>query len=76
VNEPVGVFHIRPQGGRALQRTSDHLVQARERRREAPFCCTRSRLPATVSSRCFSLRPAAESGARPSSVIALRTAAQ
>ena len=76
VNEPVGLLHVRPQGSRALQSAPDQLVQARERRREAPFCCTRSRLPATFSSRCFSLRPDAARGARPSSVMALRTAAQ
>jgi hypothetical protein len=26
VNEPVGVLHVRPQGGRALQRAGNHLV--------------------------------------------------
>ena len=47
-----------------------------EPRRAAPFSATRSRLAATFSSRLLSVRPEAASGGRPSSVIALRTAAQ
>jgi hypothetical protein len=67
---------VRPVGGRALQAASDQSVQPRERRRPAPFSATRSRLSATASSRDLSFSPEAASGGRPSSVMALRTAAQ
>ena len=67
---------VGPQRGGPLQTPLDQILQARERRRTAPFCATRSRLPATASSRPLSFRPAAASGGWPSSVMALRTAAQ
>ncbi len=72
----VGALHIRPERCRALQPATNQLAQARKRRRTAPFCVTRSRLSATFSSRALSFRPGAASGERPSSVMALRTAAQ
>ena len=65
-----------PEGGGALEATGDQLVQPRERRRAAPFSTTRSKLSATASSRALSFSPEAASGVRPSSVMALRTAAQ
>jgi hypothetical protein len=52
-------------------------VQAvQQRRYQSPFCVTRARLAATTSSRSWSRSPEAASGGRPSSVRALRTAAQ
>jgi hypothetical protein len=65
-----------PEGGGALEAPGDQLAQPRERRRAAPFSTTRSRLSATASSRALSFSPEAASGVRPSSVMALRTAAQ
>lgn len=78
VHPGVGAFHIRPERGRAFQAAADQPAKPRERGRggTAPFCRTRSRLSATASSRPLSLSPGAESGVRPSSVMALRTAAQ
>ena len=72
----IGALHIRPKRGRVLQAAADQLTQFCQLRRRAPFCATRSRLLATFSKRVLSLRPGAASGARPSSVMALRTAAQ
>ena len=66
----------RPEGGGVRQAATDQLAQPRERRRAAPFCATRSRLSATASRRALRFRPEAASGGRPSSVMALRTAAQ
>ena len=66
----------RPEGGGALEAAADQPAQPRERRRAAPFCTTRPRLSATASSRALSFSPEAASGGRPSSVMALRTAAQ
>src|SRR3954470_6042863 len=65
-----------PQRGRLLQTALDQILEARERRRAPPFSATRSRLSATASSRPLSFRPDAASGGWPSSVMALRTAAQ
>jgi hypothetical protein len=76
VHPTIGALDARPEGGGALQATSDQLVQPRERRRPAPFSTTRPRLSATAVSRAFSFSPEAASGVRPSSVMALRTAAQ
>src|SRR5881398_2283689 len=61
---------------RPLHAAGDQLAQPRQPGRDAPFSATRSRLAATFSSRLLSVRPEAASGGRPSSVIALRTAAQ
>ena len=72
----VGPLDRRPEGGGALQAAADQPAQPRERRRVAPFSATRSRLSATASSRARSFSPEAASGGRPSSVMALRTAAQ
>ncbi len=72
----VGPLDVRPGGGGALEAAADQLPQPRERRRAAPFSATRSRLSATASSRALSRSPEAASGVRPSSVMALRTAAQ
>src|SRR4051794_29137607 len=76
VHPAVGARDVRPERSRALQAAGDQLAQPRQPRRAAPFSATRSRLAATFSSRRLSVRPEAASGGRPSSVIALRTAAQ
>src|SRR5690349_241448 len=76
VHPAVGARDVRPQRSRALQAAGDQLAQPRQPRGAAPFSATRSRLAATFSSRLLSVRPEAASGGRPSSVIALRTAAQ
>ena len=76
MNEAVGPLQIRPERCCPGERAVDQTLEPRERARRPPFERTRSRLPATFSSRSFRRRPAASSGARPSSVIALRTAAQ
>jgi len=77
VHPGVGALDVRPERCSALQAAADQPTQLRERRRrEPPFASTRSRLSATASSRALSFRPGAASGARPSSVMALRTAAQ
>jgi hypothetical protein len=66
----IGTRDVRPQRRGLLQAAPDQDLQARERRR-----ATRSRLFATISRRRFSFRPEAANGGRPSSVMALRTAA-
>jgi hypothetical protein len=76
VHPVVGALDVRPEGGGAVEAAADQPAQPRERRRTAPFSATRSRLPATASSRALSFSPEAASGVRPSSVRALRTAAQ
>ena len=76
MNEAVGPLQIRPEQCRLGERTVDQTLEPRERARRPPFACTRSKLPATFSSWSFRRRPAASRGARPSSVIALRTALQ
>src|SRR3954471_23927347 len=76
VHPAVGPLDAWPEGGGALEAAADQPPQPRDRRRAAPFSATRSRLPATASSRALSFSPEAASGARPSSVMALRTAAQ
>src|SRR4051812_27588740 len=76
VHPAVGARDVRPERSRALQAAGDQLAHPRQPGRAAPFSATRSRLAATFSSRLLSVRPEAASGGRPSSVIALRTAAQ
>jgi len=76
MNEAVGPLQIWPERCCPGERAVDQTLEPRERARRPPFACTRSKLLATFSSRSFRRRPAASSGARPSSVIALRTAAQ
>ena len=75
VHEDEALLHLRPERRRAGERSLDQERESRERARCPPFERTRSKLPATFSKRPFNRRPAASSGARPSSVIALRTAA-
>src|SRR3954465_4294378 len=82
----VGARDGGPEGGGALEAAADQLAQPDEvRRRGPPFlvACprpparvTRSRLSVIFSRRFFSFSPGAASGARPSSEIAERTAAQ
>src|SRR3954463_1870152 len=82
----VGARDGGPEGGGALEAAADQLAQPDEaRRRGPPFLVawprpparvTRSRLSVIFSRRFFSFSPGAASGARPSSVIAERTAAQ
>jgi hypothetical protein len=78
VHEDEALLHRRPERGGAGECPLDQVLEPRERPRalrlRPPFERTRSRLPATFSKRSFKRRPAASSGARPSSVIALRTA--
>ena len=74
VHEDEALLHGRPERGGAGERPVDQEREPRERARGPPFERTRSRLPATFSRRPFNRSPAASSGARPSSVIALRTA--
>ena len=76
MNEAVGPLQIRPERRCLGESAADQKLEPRERARRPPFEGTRSKLPATFSNRFFRRRPAASSGARPSSVIALRTAAQ
>ena len=76
MNKAVGSLQIRPERCCPGERAVDQKLEPCERARRPPFDCTRSKLPATFSSRSFRRRPAASRGARPSSVIALRTAAQ
>ena len=61
---------------RALEPTGEQLAQPLQRTAQPPFAAARSRLAATASSRSWSFRPEAAKGGRPSSVMALRTAAQ
>ncbi len=75
VHPAVGPLDGRPEWGGAHEAAADQPAQPLERRRPAPLSATRSRLSATASSRAF-FRPEAASGGRPSSVTALRTAAQ
>ena len=72
----IDALDIGPEGAGLCQALPDQLLQLRKWRRGAPFSITRSRLSATFSSRCLSFNPLAASGAWPSSVTALRTAAQ
>ena len=72
----IDALDVRPEGAGLCQALPDQLLQLRKRRRGAPFSATRARLSATFSSRCLSFNPLAASGAWPSSVRALRTAAQ
>jgi hypothetical protein len=76
MNKAVGPLQIWPERCCPGERPVDQKLEPRERARRPPFERTRSKLPATFSSRSFRRRPAASSGACPSSVIALRTAAQ
>ena len=74
MHEDEALADRRPERGGAGERPPDQEREPRERARGPPFERTRSRLPATFSNRSFNRSPAASSGARPSSVIALRTA--
>ncbi len=76
MDEAIGPLQIRPERCCLGERAVDQKLEPRERARRPPFEGTRSKLPATFSSRSFRRRPAASRGARPSSVIALRTALQ
>ena len=72
----VGPFDVRPQRGGLFQAMLDQVQQRRKLRWGPPFSITRSTLSATASNRPLSFRPEAASGGWPSSVMALRTAAQ
>jgi DDE_Tnp_1-associated len=76
VHPGVGAADVRPEVAGAVQGVRDQPAQAPQEPRHPPFSATRSRLATTASSRSASLRPEAAKGGRPSSVIALRTAAQ
>ena len=76
LDPPVGPFNVRPERGGLFQALLDQIPQRLKLHRRPPFSVTRSRLSATASSRCLSFSPEAASGGWPSSVMALRTAAQ
>ena len=76
MNPAKGDLHIRPEPGCARQATKDETLQPLQLGTQRPFFATRSRLAATAVRRSLSLSPEAASGGRPSSVMALRTAAQ
>ena len=76
VDPGVGATDRWPQALRALEPAGEQPAQPPQRAAQPPFVAARSRLAATASSRPASLRPEAAKGGRPSSVIALRTAAQ
>ena len=76
VDPSIDAANVRPERLRALEPTSKQLAQSVQRPAQPPFAAIRSRLAATASSRCCSFSPEAARGGRPSSVMALRTAAQ
>ena len=76
VHPAVGAADVGPEIAGAVQGVRDQPAQAPQEARQPPFSATRSRLATTASSRSASLRPEAAKGGRPSSVMALRTAAQ
>src|SRR6478735_11386661 len=76
VHPAVGAADVRPEVAGAVQGVREQPAQAPQEPRHPPFSATRSRLATTASSRSASSRPEAAKGGRPSSVIALRTAAQ
>jgi transposase len=76
VNPGVRTADRWPQALRVLEPTSEQLAQPPQRTGQPPLTAARSRLATTAASRSLSCRPEAANGGRPSSVIALRTAAQ
>jgi len=76
VHPRIGTLDVGPQRRSLRQTLPDQLLQLGKLRRAPPFSATRSRLSATFSSRALSFNPLAANGAWPSSVMALRTAAQ
>ena len=76
VDPGIDTAKVRPKRLRALEPTREQLAQLVQRTAQPPFAATRSRLAATASSRSWSFSPEAANGGRPSSVMALRTAAQ
>ena len=77
VHPTIGAADVRPERARALQAAREEPMQAvQQRRAQSPFCVTRARLAATASRQSCSRSPEAASGGRPSSVRALRIAAQ
>src|SRR5690348_7146412 len=72
----VGAADVRPEIAGAVQGVRDQPAQAPQEPRQPPFSAIRSRLATTAPSRPSSLSPEAASGGCPSSVMALRTAAQ
>jgi len=76
VNPGVGTTDRWPHALRVLEPTGEQLAQPLQRTAQPPFVAARARLAATATSRASSCKPEAAKGGRPSSVIALRTAAQ
>jgi len=76
MNPGVGTTDRWSQALRVLEPTHEQLAQPLQRTAQPPFAAVRSRLAATAARRSSSLRPEAARGGRPSSVMALRTAAQ
>src|SRR5262249_27713068 len=76
VHPAVGPADQPPQPGRRGQRPVDEPLEPAQLGREPPCAPARPMLPLIALSRSWSLSPEAASGGRPSSVRALRTAAQ
>lgn len=76
VDRAIGPLNVRPEGVRPLKALPEQPAQPLQWARQSPFSATRSRLAATAANRSRSFKPEAASGGRPSSVSALRTAAQ
>ena len=76
VDPTIGGSNRRPQGFRRRQSPFQQGAQPGQLARKAPFFAARSRLATTAFRRSCNFRPDADSGGRPSSVSALRTAAQ
>ena len=72
----VGPFDVRPERGGLFQAMLDQAPATARAAAGPPFSVTRATLSATASNRPLSFRPEAASGGWPSSVMALRTAAQ
>jgi len=72
----IGAADVRPEIARVPQGVRDQPAQTLQEPRHPPFSATRSRLATTALSRPSSRSPEAASGGCPSSVMALRTAAQ
>ncbi len=76
VDPGIDTAKVRPERLHTLEPTREQLAQLVQRTAQPPLAATRSRLAATASSRSWSFSPEAANGGRPSSVMALRTAAQ
>jgi len=76
MNPAIGCADLRPQLRRAGEATLQNAPQPPQFGRKPPFSATRSIESAMAWTRSWSVSPDAANGGRPSSVRALRTAAQ